>query len=125
MSQEKYTTQIYNLGDAINKSVNKDKVIIIRSTLPQHFSGQQKYIDGYYVEKMPKIKCINGPINLEHWSNPIMKEMCEKYGFRYLNSAPLYGNRSDLHFVAGECTHYCYHSQIVIPEMALLNQLLQ
>ncbi len=65
----------------------------------------------------------------DHFSNYHLKEIADKYGFKFLFSAPIYKERGDLHFpermeIKPDCTHWCYTPELIVPELALLNKLL-
>lgn len=107
--------------------------IILRSTLPQHFRAEKKFRGGYFQEeadrsKFAYSKCLTGPNDLAHWTNPILRRIAHAYGFQYLNSFPLYADRWDLHYLnktPTDCTHWCYTPEVIGPEVALLNQLVR
>ncbi len=103
------------------------KQVILRSILPQHFPGN----DGYYVEtKVPQYKrtgCAKKTTMREHENNGILKATAKQYNFKYLDSFPIYMDRWDLHWrekQSVDCTHSCITAEITIPELALLNSLL-
>ena len=104
---------------------NPYKQVVFRSTLPQHFYMGTN-IGGYSSGFNKSAKCF-GENHVEHYTNKYMKEVSKRYGFKYLDSFPIYAARWDLHFPNNkrpDCTHFCYTAEIVIPELALLEQLL-
>ena len=101
------------------------KQVVFRSTLPQHFY-MGKNIGGYFPKFNKHISCY-GVNNVQHWTNKYMKEVSKRYGFKYLDSFPIYADRWDLHFpnkTMPDCTHFCFTPETIIPELALLEQLL-
>ncbi len=94
--------------------------MILRSTLPQHFVGN----DGYCSrgEKNTQSNgCANRTTHLEHLSNHYLKSTAEQYGFKYMDSFPFHMDRWDLHYKQGDCTHTCTTAETTAPELALLN----
>ena len=58
--------------------------------------------------------------------NYYLEELSQQYGFKILNSAALYADRWDLHFPKNkDWLHFCATPETAVPEMALLNQLLE
>ncbi len=104
-----------------------EKQVIFRSTPPQHFDGGGVYPPGYFQEDIPGQKCLNKPFRKQFHANICLREVSQKYGFKYLDSAPLYMDRYDMHFPDSyktDCSHFCYTPEVIIPEIALLNTLL-
>ncbi len=104
-----------------------EKQIIIRSTLPQHFDNHQLYPPGYYYGSIMNTKCLNESNFKEHFSNFYQQRLCTDFGFKYLNSAPLYAERWDLHYDKvsyfknhNDCTHWCFTPENIMPEVALI-----
>ena len=121
------------MADILKKEVqlHPEKVVILRSTLPQHFDGMKVLPDGYYIESMPYKSCLKETFSEKHWTNVYMEKVSSRYGFGYLNTAPLYMDRWDLHIATHvaknskvDCTHWCYTPEVFGPEVALMNQLL-
>ena len=99
-----------------------DKQVIFRNTLPQHFKNNHKSEDGYFQAFNESGNC-SGKAN---WTNDHMKQICKTYGFKYLDSIPLYAERWDMHRSWNkppDCTHFCYMPEVTIPEIALLDRL--
>ena len=108
------------------KKQHPEKQIILRSTLPQHFDVSDE--SGYYDGKQEKQHCANVTTFLNHWTNYYVDEICRKYGFKYMDPAPIYMDRFDLHFeeyTSLDCTHFCSTPEIYIPEVVMLNELLE
>ena len=101
------------------------KQVICRNTLPQHF---QAVNGSFYFEGFDKsLQCSRKPNNLHHWTNKHLEEICKAYGFKYLDSFPIFADRWDLHEpwrIPPDCSHYCFTPELVIPEIAMLNELL-
>ncbi len=102
------------------------KQVILRSTLPQHFPGGNGYFDvqksieeGFFIEG-----CANKSTVEEHWSNKYLKNTAKQFGYKYLDSFPIYKDRWDLHWKQTDCTHMCYTAETTVPDIALLNILL-
>ena len=102
------------------------KQVIFRSTLPQHFSNGKR--NGGYFRGFNKDRTCYGENYRQHWSNKYMKEVSKRYGFKFLDSFPIYADRWDLHFpdspVKLDCTHFCFTPETIIPELTLLEQIL-
>lgn len=122
--EQDYVTIITKLADILQREQLKHttKQVIVRSTLPQHFSTN----DGLYMPKGNLIHkgCSNKSMHNEHWTNQHLKTIAQQYGFKYMDSAPFYVDRWDLHANPRDCTHSCLTAEVTIPEMALLNSLL-
>lgn len=116
------------LRKAMTKNLGKQ--VILRSTLPQHFPGNDGYFLYSRIPQYKKLGCANSTAEREHESNDILKFVAEKYHFKYFDSFPIYMDRWDLHLAEKDCTHTCdcTHSCITaettVPELALLNSLL-
>ena len=96
------------------------KQLIFRNTLPQHFNSRQNGRSGEYYNIVNKDRKCYGINNIPHWTNKYLKEVAKKYGFKYLDSFPIYAARWDLHFPAkSDCSHNCYTPETVIPELTL------
>ena len=106
-------------------SKHPEKQVVFRNTLPQHFyrgKGRDRYFHGFNKSK----KCF-GTNNVQHWTNKHLKEVSKEYGFKYLESFPIYADRWDLHITRTgrlDCTHFCYTPELIVPEIALLNTLI-
>ncbi len=96
------------------------KEVILRSTLPQHFLTH----DGWFHKNKEKSKKCNKISYKEHWTNSYLKSTVAQFGFKYMDSAPFYVDKWDLHANPRDCTHSCLTAEVTIPEMALLNSLL-
>ncbi len=128
-----FKKKLYKIAEILKKEVqlHPDKVVMWRSTLPQHFDGMNVTSDGYYTGLLLYKACIKETFKGIHWTNIYMEQVSSEYGFKFLNTAPLYMDRWDLHFstyVAKsgnvDCTHSCYTPEVLAPEIALMNQLL-
>ncbi len=103
------------------------KQVIFRSTLPQHFPGNDGYFAKTQTPQYTKFGCAKFTTNREHESNDLLKFVAEKYKFKYMDSFPIYMERWDLHWKPtsfGDCTHSCITAEMSVPELALLNSLL-
>ncbi len=87
--------------------------IIFRNTLPVHYPSQT---GGSCSRESPP----------EFFTNGVFEELAMKSGFKYLNSAPIYKDRGDMHLEGNvvDCMHWCYSPELIVPEIALLNRLL-
>ncbi len=103
---------------------NPDKQVILRSTLPQHFPGNDGYYEKQKKENHMYEQCDHTSTLKEHFSNKHLKNTAEQFGFKYMDSFPIYMDRWDLHWKLGDCTHNCYTEETAVPELALLNRLL-
>lgn len=122
--EEDYAAILVKLADILQVEVLKHpgKQVIIRSTLPQHFSTK----DGWYRGRrnLKQKACSNKTLHNEHWTNFYLKMTSDQYKFKYMDSAPFYTDRWDLHANPKDCTHSCLTAEITIPEMNLFNSLL-
>ena len=105
-------------------SRHPEKQVIFRSTLPQHFftPGQDH---GFFTTDA--VSCGPTPKPRSHFTNFYMEQITKFYGFKFLDSTGIYKDRWDMHFPLAEsldCSHWCYSPEIIVPEVALLNQLL-
>ncbi len=111
---------------------NSEKIVILRTTLPQYFYAGPEYPIGYYTDLPGFVNyikehksCLNQTFDKNHWTNFFLEKFSKEYGFKFLDSAPLYTDRWDLvHYGKIDCTHFCYTPEIAVPEIALLTQLL-
>ena len=124
---KQYRSNLVEMAKIMKSEMMKHphKQVICRNTLPQHFQG----VDGnFYFEGFDKsLKCSQKTNNLQHWTNKHLKEICKTYGFKYLDSFPIFADRWDMHEpwrIPPDCSHYCFTPELVVPEIALLNQLL-
>ncbi len=118
-----FTETLRQVTEIFKAEVRKhpEKQIIFRSTLPQHFPGN----DGYFAKSGQLEKCANRTTYKEHFTNQYLKDIAKFYRFKYMDSFPIYMDRWDLHNVKpGDCTHSCITTEITVPELALLNSLL-
>ena len=102
-----------------------EKQIVFRNTLPQHFNIGNN--TGGYFPGFKKSTACFGNNNVQHWTNKYLKEVSKQYGFKYLESFPIYADRWDLHppkTDSLDCTHFCYTPELIVPEIALLNTLI-
>ncbi len=120
--KEFYVSILTKLGQITQAEMMKcpGKQVILRSTLPQHFPGK----GGWYPPKMKGKCCRKISSYKEHWTNEYLKMTSEHYGLKYIDSAPFYVDRWDLYLTPEDCTHSCITPEITIPEIALLNSLL-
>ncbi len=125
-SQWEFVTDMTQVADILKAETAKHpkKQVVVRSTLPQHFPGN----NGYFVAPRTQFdiydSCANKTTEKEHRSNKALQNIAEQYGFKYMDSFPIYMERWDLHWRSGDCTHNCYTAEITVPELALLNTLL-
>ena len=103
--------------------------IIFRMTLPQHFNSVTQtgwYHDTTNEEKHKKdCSFIKNPAR--HLMENIVRKYACKYGLQILDEFEIFSSRSDLHQrVHGikDCTHYCFTMETIMPQLALLSQLL-
>ncbi len=103
--------------------------IIFRMTLPQHFNSitQTGWYQDTTKEEKHKKDCsfINNPAR--HFIDNTVRKYTLKYGFQILDEFEIFSARSDLHQrVHGikDCTHYCFTMETIMPQLALLIQLL-
>ncbi len=118
------------MAEILKKEVKQHpwKQVVFRSTPPQHFNGGGVYPAGYFQGEVEGQGCLDKPFGKELYSNFCLKEISEVYGFKYLNSAPIYVDRYDMHFPFHhrvDCSHFCHTPEVYIPEIALLNQILR
>ena len=110
-----------------------EKTVIVRGTLPQHFSGHGIFPDGYYIQdlaaKVKKKKCITHSNYEDHWTNFYLKTFSKTNGYAYLDSPSIYADRWDLHKqMPGpkvDCTHFCHTPETLVAELVLLNDILK
>ena len=122
-----YKRALEDIAHILNTELSKhpEKQVVFRNTLPQHFyrgKGRDRYFRGFN-----KSKICFGTNNVQHWTNKYMKEVSKHYGFKYLESFPIYADRWDLHVRKTgrlDCTHFCYTPELIVPEIALLNTLI-
>ena len=133
---------LYKVADILEEETRKhsEKSVIFRSTLPQHFYAGPNFPPGYFIasrlfrenkDKYKNIGCWNHTFTKMHWTSFYLEKVSRLYGFGFLDSAPLYTDRWDLHIIKTvndvkevDCTHYCYTPEHFVPEVALLNELL-
>ncbi len=122
--KQDYAATLTKLADILHRAklADPEKQVIFRSTLPQHFLTK----DGWYRGKgaFKGRECSSNTSHREHWTNQHLKNIAEHYRFKYMDSAPFYIDRWDLHWNPQDCTHSCLTAEVTIPEMALLNSLL-
>ena len=125
--EERYKKALHKLGKLFRElsAQNTDKVIIARSTLPQHFDNHGIYPDGYYKHFDGNFtrRCTEKSNWHEHRNNALLKQVSDVYGFHYLNSAALYAERWDKH-EPRDCTHYCVEPETSFAEMQLICQII-
>ncbi len=121
--KEFYVSILTKLGKIAQEEMIKGpgKQVILRSTLPQHFQGK----GGWHQPRTKGKGCKKISSYKEHWTNEYLKKTAEHYGLKYMDSAPFYVDRWDLHMRPIDCTHSCITPEVTIPEMALLNSLLE
>lgn len=105
---------------------NPGKRIIVRNTLPSHFKSRSQL--GLFMESalrenttcMPHRPLVGDP------TTSYQRVAADRLGFLFLDGYNIYKTRYDLHSLTDyrDCTHWCYTPELIIPEMALLNQLL-
>ena len=103
-------------------TMHQDKQVIFRSTLPTHTIYAE---DGSYIHKDSECWKENSE---DYYFNHMLKDIAKRYRFRYLNSAPIYMERGDLHYekhVPMDCVHWCFSPETYVPEVALINNLLR
>ncbi len=110
-------------------TMNPQKQVIFRSTLPQHFPGNDGYYAAAQVPQYKQVGCqkLTTTTRREHETNDLLKFVAEKYKFKYLDSFPIYMDRWDLHWKptsSVDCTHSCITAEVTVPELALLNSIL-
>ncbi len=108
----------------IEVSTHPEKQVILRSTLPQHFPTTSGYKDHLKTRDITE-SCPHRSTTEEHWSNEFMRNISQQFGFKYLDSFPIYKDRWDLHWKPNDCTHNCYTAETTVPDLALLNNLLK
>ncbi len=121
--KEEYAMLLNELGKIAQAEMKNypGKEVILRSTLPQHFLTH----DGWFHRNKEKSKkCSKISSYNEHWTNSYLRSIAAQFGFKYMDSAPFYVDRWDLHANPRDCTHSCLTAEVTIPEMALLNSLL-
>ena len=128
-----FIDKLHQLAHILRKELasHPEKVVIFRSTLPQHFDGMELLPDGYYTDGFTYKACMKETFSGAHWTNVYMEKISKEYGFKFLYSAPVYMDRYELHleYDGGrktriDCTHFCYSPELVGPELTLLTQLL-
>ncbi len=121
-ADQKFVPLLTKFGQIAQEEMMKSpgKQVILRNTLPQHLSGE----GGQYQPKMKHKGCTKISLYTEHWTNQHIKMTAEHYGLKYMDSAPFYVDRWDLHMKPTDCTHSCITPEVTVPEMALLNSLL-
>ncbi len=103
------------------------KQVIFRSTPPQHFAGNDGYHAAAQVPQYKQVGCQKLTTRREHETNDLLKFVAEKYKFKYMDSFPIYMDRWDLHWkpkTAMDCSHNCIIAEVAVPELALLNSIL-
>ncbi len=125
-----YSQIVSEMADILKEEVTKhpEKKVIFRSTPPQHFDGGGIAPIGYYQDDIEGQQCLDYPFGKELYANFCLKEIAKEYGFKYLNSAPIYMDRYDMHFpehTKMDCSHFCHTPETYIPEIALINKLLE
>ena len=123
-----YRAALEEVAGLLTKELRRHphKQVIFRSTLPQHFSNGEH--NGGYFRGFNKDRTCYGESKTQHWTNKYMKEVSKRYGFKYLDSFPIYAARWDLHFPNNtvlDCTHFCFTPETIIPELTLLEQILK
>ncbi len=106
-------------------SRHPEKQVIFRSALPQHFYSHDGK-EGYYTTTATTCGPTLTPKS--HFANFYVEQITNFYGFKFLDSTGIYKDRWDMHFPHApelDCSHWCYSPEIYVPEIALLNQLLQ
>ena len=99
--------------------------IVYKLTVPQHFitaSGA-----GWYNERTSNKRCVRVPKPDRYPSDHVMKYYANRYGFKVLDDFDIFVNRSDLHQDMSDytdCSHYCFTVETIMPQIALLTQLL-
>ena len=98
------------------------KQIVYRATLPQHFYSKSN--TGFFQKFNPNSSCAKVTSVVENPTNALLKAAAERYGFKYLDNYYIYKDRYDLHsrIKIGDCTHYCYSPELLVPELILLDQ---
>lgn len=121
-TNQSYRDSINNVSTIFKEELTRhpEKQVIIRSTTPQHYAGYP-----YYTLGQKDWNCQKRTTYNEHWTNKILKSAAKQYGFKYMNSFPIYMDRWDLHFRKMDCTHSCVTAEVIVPEMALLNSILK
>ncbi len=119
----------FQMANVIEEEVrlHPAKQVIIRNTLPQHFHYFGAVPHGYYDPTAQGSICWKSN-KKDHFTNYYTSQIADLYGFKFLNSAPVYMERWDLHFPKhkkSDCSHWCYTPEIYVPELSILNQLLQ
>ena len=115
------------MADVI-KEESSGSTVIFRSTPPQHYDGSGVYTPGFFQEELPGQACLTKPFTQDFYGNLCLREVAKKYGFLYLDSSAIFMDRYDMHFPDArklDCTHVCHSPELYIPEMILLNQLLE
>ncbi len=106
---------------------NPQKQVVLRGNLPQHFPGNNGYFAFTKVQNYRKIGCTNKTTEREFFTNYALKSTAKENNFKYMDSFPFYMERWDLHDKKKkhfDCSHYCITAEITVPELALLNSLL-
>lgn len=123
-TKESFAKTLTKVAELFQMEVSKhpDKQVILRSTLPQHFPTKNGYYDVMHRNRQPG--CAQKSTVEEHWSNEFLKNTKQQFGFKYLDSFPIYKERWDLHWKPIDCSHSCHTAETTVPELALLNNLL-
>ncbi len=95
--------------------------VIFRSTLPQHFHS---HLNTGFFRNPTNTSCTSSSPKFQHPTNPMVRDTVIKYGFKYLDNFDIYKDRYNLHTTPGDCTHYCFTPELLMPELVLLDQLL-
>ncbi len=124
-SDKQFLETAFQMADILEESVyfHPQKQVIFRSTMPSHsrYNVQEPILadtgsSGCWAQT-----------KRNHFSNAYLEQVSNLYEFRYLNSAPIFMDRGDMHLPEHElteCSHWCYSPETVVPEIALLNDLL-
>ena len=102
----------------------KGTKVVFRTTAPQHFESFNGL--GLYVEKYVPwpFKCVDIKIPERNGADSITRFAAKKYGFVMFDDFEIFSSRWDLHQEDGDCTHYCFTMETIMPQLALLSQLL-
>ncbi len=111
-------------------TANPEKQVLVRSTLPQHFYSIMMGIvpDGYYNASAKGTICWNTGKIKNHFTNFYLEQIAKNLGFNYVDSAPIFVERWDMHFPkkrAVDCSHWCYSPEYIVPELAVFNTALR
>ena len=90
------------------------------------------YLSGFYEDRdLNSEACtIASSKPHKHPVDLLLQDLAPKFGFPYLDISPIYSNRGDLHYGRVtkqymDCTNYCHTPETVLPELALLTELLK